>query len=207
MLFLVRFTFVLATFVALAGTLCAGEARVFGGLSPDGKLEIVAVESKDTTTPEISFEFILREVASKKLLTKVSSPGYASGLRAAVDNEFAKNSAVLWHPASSAFAFNLRDTKRSRSTVVFAFAAGFWSSVDFKDPFPAVFKNLGIKEVDRCAFLDPLRWDTGDAIVMQASGDCMEPLRGRWFEYEVRYRLSEPGNVEIKQASLKDHNG
>jgi hypothetical protein len=194
----------------------ASDARVSGGLSPDGKMEVVAVALKDPATPEITYEFALREVATKKVLTKIDAPIYAGTLQAAVGpmNEElgTKNSSVLWQPSSQAFAFNVRDSKRSRLTQVFALEAKSWKEVPLKDPSPEVFKDLGVTETDRCTLLDPLRWNADGTIVLMASGDCSLPNlpvgeQGRWFEYQVLYRLSDPDNCTIKQISLKDHNG
>jgi hypothetical protein len=212
-------TFALGLLLTLSVGPCrllADDARVAGGLSPNGKFEVVAVGIGDPKTREFTYEFQLRDAASKKALLKVCDPGYAEDLEAAVgpmNSEIGTlNSSVLWNSSSGAFAFNLRDSRRSRDTFVFVLKDGSWTTLLQEDPFPEVFKDLGVKEGNRCGFIDPLRWEKKEILVMKVSGDCSLPnlpteVAGRWFEYEVKYRLSDPGTCAIKRTCLKDHNG
>lgn len=194
--------------------LAAEEARISGGLSPDGKFEIIV--SDEIAKPEYAsdHEFVLRDTQSKKKLMKISDAGYAHSIRQEIDSESLQhlNCAVLWNPSSTAFAFNLRDSKRSRSTSLFVLRDGSFKQVLLKDAFHLITKELGIAAVNRCYFEDPLRWEGKTTLILQSSGDCVLPNlpsdeAGRWFEYEVTFDLTDTKPPSIKRLSLKDHNG
>lgn len=194
--------------------LAAEEARIPGGLSPDEKFEIVVSDEMAKPEHASDHEFVLRDILSKKKLMAVSGAGYAHSLRQEIDSENLQhpNCAVLWNPSSTAFAFNLRDTKRSRSTSVFVLRDGAFKQVLLKDAFPLIAKELGIAGVDRCYFEDPLRWEGKMSLIFRSSGDCVLPNlpheeAGRWFEYEATFDLTNTKPPTIKRLSLKEHNG
>jgi hypothetical protein len=197
---------VIASLLVIVNSLRGAEARLPGGLSPDGKLEVVATEKKNVEDFEPQYEFILRSSKAKKQILKVSDAGYARSLYVAVDNEYAVSSRVLWNADSTAFAFYLRDGKHSGSTIAFALRDSGWKEIPLKDPFPQIFEESGIKEVNRSAFINPLRWEGKNTLVLESSGDCALPDR-RWFEYEVKYDLFTPEKFSIKRTVLRDKNG
>ena len=193
--------------------LAAEEARIPGGLSADGKYEVVVSDKSTSPDDSTDHEFVLRDNVSKKRILIVSAAVYAQSLKLEVDSEHLQqpNCAVLWNPSSTAFAFNLRDTKRTRSTSVFVFRRGAFEQMVHKDAFPLIAKELGISGVERCSFEDPLRWDDETTLILRSSGDCVLPNsqtdEGRWFEYEVTSDLTNAKPLSIKRLMLKVHNG
>lgn len=203
-----------AIFLSLLLPLAAEEARVPGGLSPDGKLEIIVSDGVANPDYRADHEFVLRDTVTKKKMLRVSAGGYAHSLKQEVDSGSAQhpNCSVLWNPNSTAFAFNLRDTKRSRSTSVFMLRSSMFGQVSHGDALPLITKELGVPGVDRCFFEDPLRWEAETRLVFRVSGDCVLPQipraeAGRWFEYEARFDLTQDKPLSIKRLVLKDHNG
>jgi hypothetical protein len=203
-------------FIFLVGLmpLAAEDARIPGGLSPDGKFEIlVRDQTANPNNPE-DHEFVLVEVSTKQVLIQIAPGGYAHSLRLEIDsgNLEYPNCGALWSPNSTAFAFNLRGTKRSRSTVVFVQKNGVFQKLELKEQLPSISKELGISGGDRCYFADPARWPNESTLVLKLSGDCVLPslpreVAGRWFEYEATIDLTNTNPPSIKRLSLKDHNG
>jgi len=201
-------------FLLFSWQLAAEEVCVPGGLSPDAKLEIVVTD--EVTHPDVPYdhEFVLRDCVTRKTILWVSGGGYAHSLKQEIDSASLEhpNCSALWNPDSTAFAFNIRDSKRARSTFVFMLRNGVFEQVRHEELLPLIVKELGVSGVNRCCFQDPLRWESGTSLVLRVSGDCILPQvlqneAGRWFEYEARLDLTQAKSLSIKRVALKDHNG
>lgn len=191
----------------------AEEATIPGGLSPDGKLGIVVRDKAATPEDSTTYEFVLCESQKRDMLAFISAAGYPHSLRLVLDSEYqAAGCGALWNPTSTAVAFSLRDTKRSRSTTVFTSKNKVFERARLPDAFSLIKKELGITEVNRCYYESPLRWESASVLVLLVTGDCVLPglprsEAGRWFEYEVTIDLKGKAQPILKRVALKDHNG